>query len=104
MTNPIPENQTNCQLKSHHTSKTKESLVARINRLEGQMRGIKRMIEEDTYCDEVLNQISSAQSCLSSLGNLLLEHHLKSCVVEQIEAGHKEVVDELLKTIKKLTK
>lgn len=104
MKNQANENHTDCQLKSHHTEKTKENLIARINRLEGQMRGIKRMVEEDTYCDEILNQISSAQSSLSSLGNLLLEHHLKSCVVEQIEAGHKEVVDELLKTIKKLTK
>lgn len=76
----------------------------RLNRIEGQVRGIKRMIEEDTYCDDVLNQIAAVQSALNSVGRLLLESHMKSCVVERIEEGEIEVVDELLVTIKKLIK
>jgi len=62
------------------------------------------MIEKDAYCDDVLNQIAAAQSALNSVGKLLLEGHLKSCVIERIQAGEDEVVDELLVTIQKLMK
>ncbi len=89
---------------SHHSEQTKQNLVRRLNRVEGQIRGIKGMIEKDTYCDDVLNQIAAAQSALNSVGRLLLEGHIKSCVVERIEAGEHEVIDELLVTINKLLK
>ncbi|MCL9660893.1 metal-sensitive transcriptional regulator [Paenibacillus hunanensis] len=82
----------------------KHNLVRRLNRVEGQIRGIKGMIEKDTYCDDVLNQIAAAQSALNSVGRLLLEGHMKSCVVERIESGEHEVIDELLVTINKLLK
>nr|WP_281358097.1 metal-sensitive transcriptional regulator [Saccharibacillus qingshengii] len=90
--------------KSHHSEQTKNNLVSRLNRVEGQIRGIKGMIEKDTYCDDVLNQIAAAQSALNSVGRLLLEGHMKSCVVERIEAGETEVIDELLITVNKLLK
>lgn len=90
--------------KSHHSEATKSNLVSRLNRVEGQIRGIKGMIEKDTYCDDVLNQIAAAQSALNSVGRLLLEGHMKSCVVERIEAGETEVIDELLITVNKLLK
>jgi CsoR family transcriptional regulator, copper-sensing transcriptional repressor len=89
---------------SHHSEATKQNLVRRLNRVEGQIRGIKGMIEKDTYCDDVLNQIAAAQSALNSVGRLLLEGHMKSCVVERIESGEHEVIDELLVTINKLLK
>ncbi|WP_322906919.1 metal-sensitive transcriptional regulator [Paenibacillus campi] len=89
---------------SHHADEMKHNLVRRLNRVEGQIRGIKGMIEKDTYCDDVLNQIAAAQSALNSVGRLLLEGHMKSCVVERIEAGEHEVIDELLVTINKLLK
>lgn len=90
--------------KSHHSEATKSNLVSRLNRVEGQIRGIKGMIEKDTYCDDVLNQIAAAQSALNSVGRLLLEGHMKSCVVERIEAGETEVIDEFLITVNKLLK
>lgn len=89
---------------SHHSEKMKSNLTSRLNRIEGQIRGVKAMIEKDAYCDDVLNQIAAAQSALNSVGKLLLEGHLKSCVIERIQAGEGEVVDELLVTIQKLMK
>ncbi len=90
--------------KSHHDEKTIRELVNRMNRIEGQVRGIRGMIERRVYCDDILNQISSVQSALHGAAQLLLEKHMKSCVAEQLQAGDKQVVDELLKTIFKLTK
>jgi len=90
--------------KSHHSDKVKSSLVSRLNRIEGQIRGIKGLIEKDTYCDDVLNQISSVQSALNGVGKLLFEHHLKSCVVERIQEGDVEVLDELMTTVNKMMK
>jgi len=90
--------------KSHHSDKTKTNLISRLNRIEGQIRGVKGMIERDTYCDDVLNQIAAIQSALNSVGKLLLEGHMKSCVVERIQAGESEVIDELLITVNKLMK
>ncbi len=87
---------------SHHNEKTIRELANRMNRIEGQMRGIKGMIERHVYCDDVLNQIASAQSALHGVAKLLLEKHMKSCVKEQLQAGDDEVVDEVLKTIFKL--
>ncbi|WP_433749891.1 metal-sensitive transcriptional regulator [Paenibacillus amylolyticus] len=90
--------------KSHHSQEMKSNLVSRLNRVEGQIRGIKGLIEKDTYCDDVLTQIAAAQSALNSVGKLLLEGHMKSCIVERIQAGEHEVVDELLVTMRKLMK
>ncbi|BBI34201.1 metal-sensitive transcriptional regulator [Cohnella abietis] len=90
--------------KSHHSDKMKSNLISRLNRVEGQIRGIKGLIEKDTYCDDVLNQIAAAQSALNSVGKLLLEGHMKSCVVDRIQSGDHEVIDELLITVNKLMK
>ncbi|MFC0212760.1 metal-sensitive transcriptional regulator [Paenibacillus chartarius] len=88
--------------KSHHSDKTKSSLISRLNRIEGQIRGVKGMVEKDTYCDDVLNQIAAIQSALNGVGKLLLEHHLNSCVIERIQEGDNEVVKELMITMNKL--
>ncbi|WP_190287429.1 metal-sensitive transcriptional regulator [Paenibacillus darwinianus] len=90
--------------KSHHSDKFKAGIGSRLNRIEGQIRGIRGMIERDTYCDDVLNQIAAVQSALNGVGKLLLEGHMKSCVVDRIEAGDHDVLDELLTTINKLVK
>ncbi|HJV32036.1 MAG TPA: metal-sensitive transcriptional regulator [Bacillales bacterium] len=90
--------------KSHHSNNTKKNLITRLNRVEGQIRGIKGLIEKDTYCDDVITQISATQAALNSVAKILLEGHLKSCVVERIQEGDHEVVDELLTTIQRLMK
>jgi DNA-binding FrmR family transcriptional regulator len=100
-------NETDCchtARKSHHSDKTKSNLISRLNRIEGQIRGVKGLIEKDTYCDDVLNQIAAIQAALNSVGKLLLEGHMKSCVIERIQAGDHEVIDELLITVNKLMK
>ncbi|MFD0694731.1 metal-sensitive transcriptional regulator [Paenibacillus sp. GCM10027628] len=102
------ENETTCHStsdrKSHHSDKTKSSLISRLNRIEGQVRGVKGLIEKDTYCDDILNQIASIQSALNGVGKLLLEHHMKSCVIERIQDGDHDVITELLTTMNKLMK
>ncbi|MBW5447495.1 metal-sensing transcriptional repressor [Cohnella sp. CFH 77786] len=90
--------------KSHHSDQVKANLISRLNRIEGQIRGVKGMIEKDTYCDDILNQIASVQSALNGVGKLLLEGHMRSCVIERIQAGEHEVIDELLVTVNKLMK
>ena len=89
---------------SHHSEKTVGELVRRLNRIEGQIRGIRGMVQRSVYCDDVLNQISSAQSALNGVAKLLLEKHLKSCVAQRLRSGDDEVVDEVVKAIFKLTK
>ena len=90
--------------KSHHSDKTKNTLGIRLNRIEGQIRGIKRLIERDTYCDDVITQISATQSALNSVAKILLEGHLKGCVVDRLEQGDLDVLDEVIVTIHKLIK
>lgn len=90
--------------KSHHSDKVKNNLVVRLNRIEGQIRGIKGLIERDTYCDDVITQISATQSALNSVAKILLEGHLKGCVVDRLQEGDLEVLDEVLITVQKLMK
>jgi CsoR family transcriptional regulator, copper-sensing transcriptional repressor len=90
--------------KSHHSEKVKKNLTTRLNRIEGQIRGIKGLIEKDTYCDDVITQIAATQSALNSVAKILLEGHLKSCVLERINEGDTEVLDEVLLTIERLIK
>lgn len=86
------------------SEKVKKDLIARLNRIEGQVRGIKGMIEKDVYCDDVLNQITAVHSAMNSVGRLILNNHMKSCLVSRIQAGDLEVIDELLYTIEKMIK
>lgn len=82
--------------------KLKMNLISRLNRIEGQIRGIKSMIEKDTYCDDVLNQISAAQAALDSTAKLVLENHIRGCIVREIKDGNENIVNELIGTIGKL--
>lgn len=93
-----------CNVSTDRGDSLKKSLVNRCSRIEGQVRGVKGMIEKDAYCDDILNQIAAAQSALNSLSRIVLEHHMHTCLVHRIEDGDYEVVDEILKTISKLIK
>lgn len=86
------------------SEKAKKEMINRLNRIEGQIRGIKGMIEKDVYCDDILNQITSVHSAMNSLSKLILNNHMKSCLISRIQAGDMEVVDELLYTINKMLK
>jgi DNA-binding FrmR family transcriptional regulator len=92
-----------CEVKhAHHSEEFKKGMKNRLNRIEGQIRGINRMIQEDVYCDDILNQIAAVQSALVAAGEVLLDAHIKSCIVDQIQDGKLDAVDELMITIKKL--
>lgn len=82
--------------------KLKSNLDTRLNRIEGQVRGIKGMINRDAYCNDVINQISAVQAALDSVSKLILENHIRGCVVERVKAGDDKIVDELLITIGKM--
>lgn len=84
------------------SEKAKKDLTARLNRIEGQVRGIKGMVEKDVYCDDILNQIAAVHSAMNSVSRLILNNHMKSCLVTRIQDGEIEVVDELLHTIEKM--
>lgn len=83
-------------------ARLKADLTARLNRIEGQVRGIKSMIERDAYCDDVFNQIAAAQAALKAVSKLLLKNHIQGCVVDRIGQGDREIIDELLITINKM--
>ena len=79
-------------------------LLNRLNRIEGQIRGVKKMLEEDAYCIDILNQVSAANCALNSFTKVLLAAHLKSCVAEDVREGSTEKLDELVRTLQKLMK
>ena len=90
--------------KAHNSPQIKKAMLNRLNRIEGQVRGISRMIDEDVYCDDVLHQILSVESALAGVKKSLLESHLRECVLEQIQNGDGQVIDEFMNTIKKMLK
>jgi DNA-binding FrmR family transcriptional regulator len=89
---------------AHHPDETKVNLVNRLRRIEGQIRGIARMVDSNVYCDDILNQITSVEAALSGVRKGLLEAHIRSCVLDQIEEGRYEVIDELMKTIGRMAR
>lgn len=93
-----------CCKHKHRDLVEQKDLLNRLNRIEGQIRGIKAMVEEERYCVDILTQVSAVQAALNSFNKLLLSNHIKSCVVEEIQSGDLEVVDELCKTIQKFMK
>lgn len=81
-----------------------QALITRLNRIEGQVRGVKKMLEEDRYCVDILTQVSAITNGLNAFNKKLLANHIKSCVVNDIRAGDDSVVDELCETLQKLMK
>lgn len=93
---------------SHRTKERSDreykDLIHRLNRVEGQVRGIKRMVEEDAYCTDILIQVSAVNAALNSFNKVLLANHIRTCVAEDIRAGKEETIDELVATLQKLMK
>ncbi|MDO5303797.1 MAG: metal-sensing transcriptional repressor [Clostridia bacterium] len=88
----------------NHEGQDYKKLIARLNRIEGQIRGIKTMVEDDRYCVDILTQVTAVQAALNAFNKELLGQHIHSCVVEDIRDGKDEVVDELVEIVKKLMK
>ena len=100
---------TNCccpkgEKKTERSEEQKKALMHRLNRIEGQIRGIKNMLEEDAYCNDVLIQAAAANAALNSFSKALLSAHIHSCVARDIRAGNDEVIDELIETMGRFMK
>lgn len=83
------------------SSTEKKTINNRLNRIEGQIRGIKKMIEEDRYCDDVLIQLSAIDKSIKSLANHILENHMYNCVTNELEKGNLEIIDEVVKLFRR---
>ncbi len=81
-----------------------KSLIHRLNRIEGQIRGIRGMVEKDVYCADILVQVAAANSALNAFSRELLSQHVRTCVADDLRAGSNEKLDELLKLLPKLMK
>jgi DNA-binding FrmR family transcriptional regulator len=93
----------NCRKKATaRTDKEYKDLINRLNRIEGQIRGIKGMVENNAYCPDILIQASAANAALNSFSRILLSDHIKTCVTQDIKEGREETVDELIATLQKM--
>ena len=96
----------NCKMCSnkvtYRSDEEKNKLIKRLNIIEGQVRGINQMIKEDRYCNDILIQIAAVTNALKSLGNNILDRHLRTCVVREIKEDNLEIIDEVMDLVKKL--
>ncbi len=100
-----------CCCAEEGTGRTKErseaehrDLINRLSRIEGQIRGIKAMVERDAYCIDIMTQVAAANAALNSFNKVLMGNHIRSCVTNDIREGKTETVDELVNTLQKLMK
>ncbi len=93
-----------CHKTKERSEKEYKDLIHRLNRIEGQIRGIKGMVEKDVYCTDILIQVAAVNAALNSFNRVLLANHIKTCVTRDIREGKEETVDELLATLQKLMK
>ena len=93
-----------CEKKTKRNEKEKQLINNRLNRIEGQIRGVKKMIGEDAYCNDVLIQLSAIENSIKSLSNHILENHLYTCVTRDLENGKIETLDEIISLFKRFNK
>ena len=101
----MAENETKCcccNRKKERSEQEYKDLINRLSRIEGQIRGIKRMLDEDCYCPDIMIQVSAANAALNSFNKVLLANHIRTCVADDIRNGNDDVIDELVTTLGKL--
>ncbi|WP_040984760.1 metal-sensing transcriptional repressor [Oceanobacillus jeddahense] len=104
---PIEQKKMCCveeEVSTHMTDDLQKQLMNRMNRIEGQVKGVKRMIGKNEYCDDILTQMSAVQSALHSVSRLLLESHINTCVIDKLEKKDPEIISEFMTTISKIMK
>ena len=87
--------------KTYRTEEEKKQLIHRLNRISGQVEGIKKMIEEDRYCDDLLTQLLAVDKAVKSLSSVILEKHMYSCIKKEVAEGNLEVVDEVMQLFRR---
>ena len=93
-----------CEKKTKRTEKEKQLINNRLNRIEGQIRGVKKMIGEDAYCNDVLVQLSAIENSVKSLSNQVLENYLYNCIASDLENGKVDTIDEIISLFKRFNK
>lgn len=93
-----------CKKTKVRTEKEYKSLINRLNRIEGQVRGVKKMVETDSYCTDILTQVSAITAALNAFNRELLSNHIRTCVANDIREGNNDTIDELVATLQKLMK
>ena len=93
-----------CHKTKERSEEEYKSLIHRLNRIEGQIRGIKGMVEKDIYCTHILIQVAAATAALNSFSKELLANHIRTCVADDIRQGNDETIDELIALLTKLMK
>lgn len=94
-----------CQCHLKHTPRSAEQqklLQNRLSRMTGQLNGISRMLEENRYCGDILTQVAAVESALQSFGYIILQEHLETCVVEEVQSGNAQIMEEVIDLVKKL--
>ncbi len=90
--------------KTHRSAEEQKKLIHRLNRLEGQIRGLRGMVEQESYCVDILTQSAAASAALQAFNRELTAGHLRHCVAHELREGNDEVIDELLQVLQKLMK
>lgn len=100
----MEEKQCSCcsMRKKERSEKELKSLLNRLNRIEGQIRGVKGMVEKSAYCPDILIQVSAISSALNAFSRELLNNHIRTCVAEDVKLGKEETIEELLDVLQKL--
>ena len=93
-----------CHKTKHRSEEEYKTLINRLSRIEGQVCGIRKMVENDAYCVDILTQVSAIQAALNGFNRELLANHIRTCVMDDIRNGNDEIVDELVQTLQKLMK
>lgn len=93
-----------CSKTTQRSEEERKKLIHRLNRIEGQIRGIRGMVEKDAYCADILVQSAAVNAAVNSFNKELLAHHIRGCVARDIREGKDEVIDELVATLQKLMK
>ena len=88
----------------HRTAQEQKNLTNRLSRIEGQVRGLRDMLQKDAYCTDILVQVAAVNAALNSFNKVLLANHIKTCVTNDIREGKQETVDELVTVLQKLMK
>lgn len=100
----MEEKEWDCHKMKERSKEEYTDLIHRLNRIEGQVRGIKGMVEKEAYCIDIVNQVSAVSAALNSFNKVLLSNHIRTCVTEDIRQGKEDAVEELLLTLQKVIK
>ena len=91
-----------CEKRTERSEEQKKKLLNRLSRLEGQVRGVRKMVENDAYCNDILMQAAAISAAVNAFSREVLRSHLKSCVIRDIREGRDEVADELMETLERM--